>query len=634
MAHQRSAHENKFDRQMRLWGGHGQAALESSHVCVLSSCATSTECLKNLVLPNTGGFTLVDDALVSAEDLGNNFFLDAGALGTSRAQCVTRWMAEMNSDVRGTALHSNVDALIASNLTFFDAFHCVVASQLPRASLQRLAAYLYERNIPLVSLRVCGLLGLARLQVRELRVVESHPTNDRFDLYTHPTQLALWPELQRYIDSFQLLDKPPDLTPHPVDDLTPVSLDGDTVLAPVGERGEASKPKAASTASPYLNGDGLDSEEHAHIPYLVILAHVSRRWLQSHPSPPSTYDERREFKRLVAAASWDFANETNFAEAVEFAHRAYERPALDRLTAAVYADPQATVTRDSDAFWLAVAGLKRFMEREGQGFGLPVSVDIPDMHSRTEWYVQLKALFKQRSDQDTLAVIQHVHSILGELGLANDPRLATELSDAAIAHVVKHCRALRVVRTRPIGDELSDGGAESHVAQAVAGLLEEAAYEAMDAPSASGGEDWVPPNPPLIHWYLAMRAVEEWRERKGRWPGLLTEGEVEAVEKRGEREEGEEGGMDEGEAAWEGEAKEVVALLRELWTRLGLEGEPEADCAVELVRAGGCEPHVMAALMGGVGAQVALKALLRQYVPINSTLLYNGVHCSSQTWNL
>lgn len=37
--------------QYRLWGDHGQEALESAHVCVINATATGTEILKNLVLP-------------------------------------------------------------------------------------------------------------------------------------------------------------------------------------------------------------------------------------------------------------------------------------------------------------------------------------------------------------------------------------------------------------------------------------------------------------------------------------------------------------------------------------------------------------------------------------------------------
>lgn len=35
----------------RLWGDHGQEALESAHVCLINATATGTEILKNLVLP-------------------------------------------------------------------------------------------------------------------------------------------------------------------------------------------------------------------------------------------------------------------------------------------------------------------------------------------------------------------------------------------------------------------------------------------------------------------------------------------------------------------------------------------------------------------------------------------------------
>ena len=35
----------------RLWGDHGQEALENAHVCLINATATGTEILKNLVLP-------------------------------------------------------------------------------------------------------------------------------------------------------------------------------------------------------------------------------------------------------------------------------------------------------------------------------------------------------------------------------------------------------------------------------------------------------------------------------------------------------------------------------------------------------------------------------------------------------
>lgn len=49
---ERSTHENKYDRQLRLWGHHGQRALEDSHVLILGAGPIAAETLKNLVLPS------------------------------------------------------------------------------------------------------------------------------------------------------------------------------------------------------------------------------------------------------------------------------------------------------------------------------------------------------------------------------------------------------------------------------------------------------------------------------------------------------------------------------------------------------------------------------------------------------
>lgn len=77
---QGEAGARKYDRQLRIWGAHGQAALEAARVCVFGSGPTATEALKNLVLGGIAGFTLVDDARVGPRDLGNNFVLDASSI--------------------------------------------------------------------------------------------------------------------------------------------------------------------------------------------------------------------------------------------------------------------------------------------------------------------------------------------------------------------------------------------------------------------------------------------------------------------------------------------------------------------------------------------------------------------------
>lgn len=83
----------RYDRGIRVWGAHGQEALEAAKVCLLNAGPTGTEALKNLVLGGIDSFTIVDGAKVAPADLGNNFLLTADGLGTSRALCATGALA-------------------------------------------------------------------------------------------------------------------------------------------------------------------------------------------------------------------------------------------------------------------------------------------------------------------------------------------------------------------------------------------------------------------------------------------------------------------------------------------------------------------------------------------------------------
>lgn len=75
------ATDDKYDRQIRLWGGHGQKLLAESKVLLLGANPSGTETLKNLVLPALGKFTVVSNLNVTQRDLGNNFFVTPESIG-------------------------------------------------------------------------------------------------------------------------------------------------------------------------------------------------------------------------------------------------------------------------------------------------------------------------------------------------------------------------------------------------------------------------------------------------------------------------------------------------------------------------------------------------------------------------
>ena len=61
----------KYDRQLRLWQDWGQRDLENSKICLINATASGTETLKNVILPGCGYFTIIDDCLVTDDDLSN-----------------------------------------------------------------------------------------------------------------------------------------------------------------------------------------------------------------------------------------------------------------------------------------------------------------------------------------------------------------------------------------------------------------------------------------------------------------------------------------------------------------------------------------------------------------------------------
>ena len=64
------ASNNKYDRQIRLWGANGQKILSNSSILVLGASSAASETLKNLILPGIKHFTIVDEGKVTERDLG------------------------------------------------------------------------------------------------------------------------------------------------------------------------------------------------------------------------------------------------------------------------------------------------------------------------------------------------------------------------------------------------------------------------------------------------------------------------------------------------------------------------------------------------------------------------------------
>ncbi|KAH9250683.1 hypothetical protein BASA81_011535 [Batrachochytrium salamandrivorans] len=58
------------------------------------------------------------------------------------------------------------------------------------------------------------------------------------------------------------------------------------------------------------------------------------------------------------------------------------------------------------------------------------------------------------------------------------------------------------------------------------------------------------------------------------------------------------------------------------------------DQTSEIVRAGGCELHNIASIIGGIASQEAIKLLTGQYTPVDNTVIFNGIRSAFSVFKL
>ncbi|KAI0732589.1 hypothetical protein C8Q72DRAFT_817796 [Fomitopsis betulina] len=383
----------RYDRQLRLWAASGQNALEASRILVLSSSATATAVLKNLVLPGIGHFTILDPALASPADAGNNFFLPGPAcIGKPRAQEALPLLRELNDSVDGEALIKHLDDLLHTDdgKAFITAFSLIIAHNLPKHTTDNLSTLLWSdlNHPPLMVVRSAGFLAEFFTQFHEQCVAQPH---------TDETAPSL-----RIIRPF------PALTQWASD----------------------------------LDLDSLDPTEHGHIPFVIILVKAVEQWKAAHAGAlPTTLPEQRAFKEQIAAMRKKI-DEENFDEAEAQAWRIWSDPPVPGPVQALFnltpLTPGLTPDTPNAGFHALLRTLATFVAAPDGPGALPLSGALPDMRTDTESYVKLQTAYK------TWAAVEK--ATFKDMLVAGFPDIAPAISDEDIDTFVKNAHHIRVLR--------------------------------------------------------------------------------------------------------------------------------------------------------------------------------------------
>lgn len=583
----------KYDRQIRIWGEHGQNALSSSSVCLINASAVGTEVLKNLVLPGIGSVTVIDGANVSLADRGNNFFVTSDFSSTTninRAHITATALQELNSDVSVSYIPHHIQSFITSAsaaTAFFRKFSAVIITQLGFGHdiLTHIADGCFRANVPLISVRAYGFVGILRIQIRELGFVQTRLDSLPPDLRLHQS----FPELESLIndtDFSQIQDSTQAAhIPYVVilgkaiqkfraehNDRLPKSREDKSVFKQI-----------VNSLRPACCPQIAENFEEALKPFTLSLCYADAGTIPSTlrellTDTRSNTDTPNGFKSSDETATDD---SFSFPETIRLSRTA-SKTNIQQLASGepdVTSTPTPTcgasqIATETVSFWLHLSGVRAFIATHDR---LPLTGQLPDMTADTKSYTALQRVYIERARKDAHEVLSFALKA-AERHVVDDTAIPDEDS------VQMFCRNLcgaRMFATRSIRAEM-EGAGEFSVAAISEGALE-----------ANGGGCASP-------FYLAIRAADAFVREHGRIPGA-------------------------DQAQRDADSRMVITLAAKDREKLGIEGDSGLwnDQIDEVVRYAGTEMHNIAAFMGGVAAQEITKILTRQFVPVENTIVFN-----------
>ncbi|CAI5700772.1 unnamed protein product [Peronospora effusa] len=332
----------------------------------------------------------------------------------------------------------------------------------------------------------------------------------------------------------------------------------------------------------------MSTIDHAHVPFVILLLQAMKKWKENYDGQlPTSFLEKDEFKKSLQEMTWgSWGHEVNFMEAAENAYMAYVPPQLPEEVASVLAVAAShTVsiealekTKDTKEFWLLAHAVADFV-KQNEGL-LPVTGVVPDMTASTEWYVALQELYMTKAKEDATKVHQILLNRMCDLKLPQDM-----ISFDAVTAFCKNAPNIGMLETRSVAQEYK------HVNLVGVDLEDEDKEQS-----------------PLI-WYFMLRAVAAFASQFNRYPGS----EDAAATQDG---------------AW------LVAKAKVLAAGSDVVDWITDDHALEMTRSCQVELHNIAAVVGGVAAQEAVKLITHQFEPLNNTYVFNGISGVAATYQL
>ncbi|ORX37378.1 hypothetical protein BD324DRAFT_625903 [Kockovaella imperatae] len=526
------AKERRYDRQLRLWASSGQKSLEQARVLLVGCNATGCQSLKNLVLPGISHFTILTDAKTTAQDVATNFFLHPESLGQNVADEAVKYLKELNPAVEGVANVQDPATLLKSEPDFFTSFTLALCCDVDPDLELSIADLLWQhsstpgnRDVPLMSIRNSGFIGRISIQLREHCVIDTHPDS------THTLRIDQpFPELETYARSLDL--------------------------------------------------DSMDSMEHSHIPYLVLLVRALCDWRDAHEGQAPSFEFRDEFKETLRKGKHKY-DEENFDEAIGQAFKCWNTSEIPyEVESLLSRDNVKNITASSHNLHILLHTLGIYLQSHPLP---PISPSLPDMHSSTESYITLQNMYKRQYQSDLAEYKSVLDKVLDSVGLPSGAVPVTEIES-----FVKNSGGVDIVNGSPLSAQRD-----------VKGLTREAINEHFADPESE--------NHLAIAEHLAILAAERYRTKHSIWPGTTSDTTA--------------------------DCQILEESIKEMSGLTALPGMAK-EAIVEVVRGGFSSLPTTAAFIGGLVAQEAIKLVTDQYSPLDNTVIVDLVKSTTTAFKL
>lgn len=212
----------------------------------------------------------------------------------------------------------------------------------------------------------------------------------------------------------------------------------------------------------------LDQTTHAHVPYVYILIQAAAQWrAKNNGALPKTFAERKAFQRFIEEMKMKI-DEENFDEASAQWYRVNPQPIPSGILQ-LFEDPvintPGALTVQSKPFFHLLAALKEYVTTQEQDkWTLPLSANLPDMHSDTNSYVEIQTLYKNQAREERerfkSVLVKQIKALAGSNANMDEIALlqSVGINEGLIDDFVKNSHGLKVLRSTKYGSIDSDKG--------------------------------------------------------------------------------------------------------------------------------------------------------------------------------